>query len=251
MPTVTRRVVGPNPATAARPTTPLPPLRPQATGRPPGPQRNPVRARHRDWLGAPTTRARLRLRYDLLAEIAGLERGRGVGSAPPDPARRAPRGRPARLVTGAGGRWWTPAMCEPSGGRQDRTQPGRPWPARLQASPDHRRERAAARLCADRRQHQRHHPTPEAGGRDPTSAGPGRPRRQPDAVVGDRGYDSDLHRRHSGIGASAPNSPVEAAFSLLGWARIGGGLSGRCRGCISSGVCESVGNSARTCMKHS
>jgi transposase len=36
----------------------------------------------------------------------------------------------------------------------------------------------------------------------PVRGRPGRPRRQPDAVVGDRGYDSDLHRRalwHRGI----------------------------------------------------
>jgi transposase len=36
----------------------------------------------------------------------------------------------------------------------------------------------------------------------PVRGRPGRPRRRPDAVVGDRGYDSDLHRRalwHRGI----------------------------------------------------
>jgi transposase len=143
--------------------------------------------------GAPAPRARLRLRHDLLAQVAGLERGRGLGSAPPAPARRASRGRPARLVTGAGG-------LQPCAGHRggDKTGP----------SPVDR-----GRLGS------KHHLITDANGLPlacvltaanvnditqllrlvdaipPVRGRPGRPRRRPDAVVGDRGYDSDPHRR--------------------------------------------------------
>lgn len=118
---------------------------------------------------------------------------RGLGSAPPAPARRAPRGRPARLVTGAGG-------LQPCAGHRggDKTGP----------SPVDR-----GRLGS------KHHLINDANGLPlacvltaanvnditqllrlvdaipPVRGRPGRPRRRPHAVVGDRGYDSDLHRR--------------------------------------------------------
>ncbi|WP_107051509.1 transposase [Streptomyces sp. NRRL S-1022] len=45
-------------------------------------------------------------------------------------------------------------------------------------------------------QRQRRHPDPGPGRRHPTRAGkPGRPRRRPDTVLGDKGYDSNPNRR--------------------------------------------------------
>src|SRR6266511_415167 len=69
-----------------------------------------VRAAHRDRLGAPAARARLRLRDDRLAQAARLAAGGRVGEVARAAARRVARRRSARV--GAGGRRLKPPASE-------------------------------------------------------------------------------------------------------------------------------------------
>ena len=72
-------------------------------------------------------------------------------------------------------------------------------------------------VVADRRQPQRRHPAAAAARQDPArrAAGVGRPRRRPDALLADRGYDHDKYRRlRLGARASDPSSPAAAAARL-------------------------------------
>src|SRR5713101_2025016 len=72
----------------------LPPSRPQATRRPQGAERDPVRAHHRDRLATAAAGARLRLRHDLLAPAPRLATSRRLRAPPPTPPRQTPPGRP-------------------------------------------------------------------------------------------------------------------------------------------------------------
>ena len=67
---------------------------------------------------------------------------------------------------------------------------------------------------------------------------PGRPRRRPASLYGDRGYDSDPHRRKFCRAASVRTSRDGGRHMGAGWERIAGTWSGRCRGCTTSGGCE-------------
>ena len=71
--------------------------RPPARGRPQGAGRHPVRAQVRHPLGHAAAGDGLRLRHDLLAKAPGLAGGRGVGEAPPGPARPPRQGQRDRL----------------------------------------------------------------------------------------------------------------------------------------------------------
>lgn len=71
-----------------------------AIGQPSRPQWNPVRAQDRHSMGDVASRNGLWQRHDLLAEVAGLATGRGVGCTPSDLPGTTVPGRPDRLVKG-------------------------------------------------------------------------------------------------------------------------------------------------------
>jgi transposase len=93
------------------------------------------------------------------------------------------------------------AVCDSSSllallGAVRRTEPRRPRQSRQQALPDYRRRRRPARLPAHGRQPPRRHAAPAARRGDPPVRGKrGLPRRRPLAVLADRAYDSESHRR--------------------------------------------------------
>ena len=69
----------------------------------------------------------------------------------------------------------------------------------------------------------------------PVRGKPGRPRRRPDRLYGDRGYDSEPER-HGCDGAGSSRSWRGAVRSMAaGWGSTVGLWSGRCRGCMRSG----------------
>jgi IS5 family transposase len=84
----------------------------------------------------------------------------------------------------------------------------------------------------------------------PVRGRPGRPRRRPDRVVGDRGYDSERHRRALRARGILPElahrGDLQPALGLTA-----GGWSGRWRGCISSGSYGFAGSAAPTSTRHS
>ncbi|WLQ39089.1 transposase [Streptomyces laculatispora] len=49
----------------------------------------------------------------------------------------------------------------------------------------------------------------------PVAGRPGRPRRRPDALLGDKGYDSNAHRESCVTGGSCPSSPAREEIGLL------------------------------------
>lgn len=77
-------------------------------------------------------------------------------------------------------------------GGSTRALAGRPGPGLLQASPDHRRARHPARGPADRRHVTQLLPLLDA--MPPVRGRVGRPRRKPDSLFADRGYDHDIYR---------------------------------------------------------
>src|SRR5512135_2167033 len=133
------------------------------------------------------------LRDDLLAAVAPVDRGRDLRPAPPDPAGRAQRRRGDRLV---------------SGGRRRSPPAGQQGGAGVGPSP-------VARACPG----SKHHLICDGGGIPlkvittggnindvssaldlvdgipPVAGRLGRPRRRPDALLADKGYDSDRLRR--------------------------------------------------------
>jgi transposase len=125
--------------------------------------------------------------------VAGLEHGRGLGSAPAGPAQRASRGRPARLVTGTGG-------LQPCAGHRggDKTGPSPVDRGRLGSKHHLITDASGLPLACGLTAANANDITQLLALVDaipPVRGRPGRPRRRPDAVVGDRGDDSHLHRR--------------------------------------------------------
>jgi hypothetical protein len=195
--------------------------------------RDPVRALHRDPLGVPTPRARLRLRHDLLAQATRLERRRRVATTARGPAGQAPGRRAVGLVPGGDRRL-------PRPGAQGRPKTG--------PSPVDRRKPGS-----------KHHVITDAGGiplataltggnrHDVTQLLPlldkvppirgirGRPRQRPDRLYADRGYDYDCYRRQlrakgitpviarrgtgHGSGLDTRCWVVEQTIALLHWFR--------------------------------
>jgi hypothetical protein len=151
-----RRAVGTYPAVATGPASTWRSPWAQAPGRPESAVRHPVRPVHGHSVGVPASRTRVRLRHDLLAAAAGLERRRSLDTAAREPAGRAARGGRAGLVAG-GDRRLTPAGHE--GRPKIRTEPGRPCANWLETSPDHRSARHPVAGAADRRQPQRRQPS--------------------------------------------------------------------------------------------
>ena len=80
----------------------------------------------------------------------------------------------------------------------------------------------------------------------------GRPRRRPDALLADRGYDHDKYRRLLWAARHPPgHRPNEASRTAPAWASSAGWSSARSPGCTASAACGSAGNDATTSTKPS
>ena len=79
----------------------------------------------------------------------------------------------------------------------------------------------------------------------------GRPRRQPDTLIADRGYDHDKYRRllwQRGVKPVIARRQTDMAPAS---AATAGSSSGRSPGCTAFAACGSAGNDATTSMKPS
>lgn len=117
---------------------------------------------------------------------------RGLRPAAPDPARRAERGRPARLVQGLRG--WLSHSCEKGGAD---TGPS-PVDRRKTGSKHHLiRDGRGTPLKVITTEANVNHVTQTLAlvdGIPPVAGRPGRPQRRPDALLGAKGYDSNPNR---------------------------------------------------------
>jgi transposase len=159
----------------------------------PGAAGNPLRLAHRCRLAAPARRARLRLRRDVLAPPRRVAAGRGAGAATRiavDPAASGGRDR-----VGAGDRRLEPGAGE-KGGSATGPSPvdsGRPGSKHDLLVDQSGLPLAFARTGSNRNDVTQLIPLLDAV---PAVRGlVGRPRRRPDRVIADRGYDHDRYRR--------------------------------------------------------
>jgi transposase len=96
---------------------------------------------------------------------------------------------------------WSRAAIDSShvrafGGQQDRAEPGRPWPFRLEAPPDHLRSRQPARgLAHGGNRNDITQMLPLVDAIPPVRGHRGRPRRRPRQLYGDRAYHSREGRK--------------------------------------------------------
>ena len=154
---------------------------------------HPLRAPQRHSLATAAAGAGIRLGTDLLAAPGSLAAGRSLRPAAPHPSRRTQRGRRTRLVPGLRGRLPHPRE---KGGADTGPSPV-----------DRRKTGSKHHLICDG------HGTPLkvittaanvndvtqtlalVDGIPPVAGRPGRPRRRPDSLLGDKGYDSNPNRR--------------------------------------------------------
>jgi hypothetical protein len=223
--------------------------RPRVATRPWPTKRDPVRAHHRDRLATAAAGTRLRLRHDLLAPPARLAPGRRLAAAARTAARPAPTGRPARplsfrlrlrLATRAlGGNKTGPSPI-------DRSKAG----SKHHLITDANGVPLACLLTgANRPDITQLLPLVEAI--PPLHGKRGRPRRRPNTVLADRGYDSQRDRqalRARGIRPSSPNAEPSTDPDSAGNA---GWSSARSPGCISTDASASGTNAAPTSIKPS
>lgn len=202
---------------------------PPAGGRPAVSAGHPVRPVQRHSLATLTPGVGVRLRPDLLATPGPLAEGRRLQPAAPHPARRTERGRRTRLVPRVRGR--LPCPHEKGGAATG------PSPV------DRRKTSSKHHLICDGRGTPLHVITTAANVNDitqtlnlvdgipPVAGRPGRPRRRPESVLGDKAYDSkavrhELRRRRISPVISRKGAPnikglgklryvVEQTFALL------------------------------------
>jgi len=192
---------------------------------------------HRDQLAAPAPAARVRLRGDLLPGGCATGPPPGCGTASMRSCWRSCT-RPTRSTGRV--RSPTPRTCAPKGGRGDRTKPGRPQPARVQAPPADRRGGHPAGGHLDRRQPQRHHPAHPLDRCDPAGARQARP---PAAPAGVCAGGSRLRPPAAAAGAQgardlAGDRPARGAARLrAGDVPVGGGTDA----CVAAPVQASGG----------
>ena len=164
----------------------------QACLRPCSPDRNTIRPENRYWLGISTERNVLWIGHDLLAQTSRLAKGRSMGQGTPNFAQQFTQGRQNRFLASSS-RF---GICPCSFWGQ-KTGPN-PTDRRKNGSKHHVISDAnGVPLAAIVTGANRHDVTqllalvesipPIAGKR-------GRPRKRPDIVQGDRGYDSQPHR---------------------------------------------------------
>lgn len=160
----------------------------------------------------------VRLRTDLLAQPGAVAAGRGLRPAAPHPARRAEHGRRARLVTGLRGRLAHP--CEKGGADTG------PSPV------DRRKTGSKHHLICDGRGTPLKVITTAANVNDvtqtlalvdgipPVAGRPCRPRRRPDALLGDKGYDSNPHREELRKRRILPVISRRGALNIKGMGKL-------------------------------
>lgn len=151
-----------------------------------------VRAAHRDPVGVPAEGAGFRLGHDLLAQAAGLEPGRRLATAARGPAGRAERGLSAGLVPLRGR-----LLPRQSAKRGIHTGPspvdrGRAGSEHHLITDGHGTPLAVLLTGGNRNDVTQLLPLPDAI--PPVRGRVGRPRRRPDSLFADRGYDHDIYR---------------------------------------------------------
>ncbi|NEC82554.1 transposase, partial [Streptomyces sp. SID7958] len=144
-------------------------------------------------MGVPTPGARLRLRHDVLAAAGRLERGRRVGPPSRHPAAEVAGCEAARLVSGGD-------RLQPCAGRSTRPKSGPSPVDRARPGSKHHVlvDGQGVPLAVSLTGGNRNDVTQLLPllAKVPSVAGlVGRPRRRPDMVLGDRGYDHDKYRR--------------------------------------------------------
>lgn len=160
---------------------------------PPGVVRDPVRAAYRHPVGAPAAGAGLWLGDDVLAAPGRLERGRRLGRTALGAAEEAAGGEEARLVAG-GDRF----LSRPGGSQGPKSGPSPVDCARPGSKHHVLTDGQGIPLAVSLTGGNRNDVTQLLPSLDkvPTVAGVvGRPRRRPDALLADRGYDHDKYRR--------------------------------------------------------
>jgi transposase len=164
-----------------------------SSSRPAGLVRHPVRPAHRLPVGVPAPGAGLRLGHDLLATPRCLKRGRRLGEAAPTAAEQASVEEPAGLVAGGDRLFPRPGRTQgPKSGPSpvDRARPG----SRHHIITDGQGVPLAVSLTGGNRNDVTQ--LLPLLDKIPAVAGViGRPRRRPDMLFADRGYDHDTYRR--------------------------------------------------------
>lgn len=152
-----------------------------------------VRAQDRHRLGRLAARDGLWLRHDLLASTCGMAAGWCMGQIAPYPVGGTAEGRPDRLV---------------SGNRRQLGLEGRDGRQKTGPNPTDRRKCGSkhhiitdangiplAIVLTGANTHDVTQLLPLVDGIRPVKGKPGRPRQRPERVQGDRGYDSEPHRK--------------------------------------------------------
>ncbi|MER5217903.1 transposase [Streptomyces sp. NPDC002838] len=85
----------------------------------------------------------------------------------------------------------------------------------------------------------------------PVAGKPGRPRRRPDALLGDKGYDSNPNRRELRRRRICRSSPARAPRTSRTWASSATSSSRPSHSCTTSSGWPSAGKDASTCTTHS
>ncbi len=143
-------------------------------------------------MGVPAPGTRLRLGHDLLAAPCVLERGRRLGPAAPAAERAAVEG-PAGL--GTGGDRILARAGRPTGPKSGPSPVDRAWPgSKHHLLVDGQGIPLAVSLTGGNRNDVTQL-LPLLDKIPPVAGRVGRPRRRPDALLADRGYDHDIHRR--------------------------------------------------------
>jgi transposase len=158
-----------------------------------GPDRDIVRVENRYWLGRPAARDGLWLWDDLLATAARMAKSGRMGRNTPRNAEQITASRPDRFFA-CGGRFVVSACCF--------------WGVKTGPNPtDSRKKGSKHHLVTDANGiplsviltgANRHDVTqllPLVDSIPPIAGKVGRPRQRPDSILGDRGYDSQPHRR--------------------------------------------------------
>lgn len=184
-------------------------------------------------MGVPAPRAGFRLGHDRVAAAARLERRRGVGVTARDPAGRVARRWRAGLVEGGDRR-----LPRPRHERRPKTGPSPVEGARTGSKHHLITEAHGIPLQVSLTGGNRNDVTqlmPLIHAIPPVRGRRGRPRRRPDALYADRGYDHDKYRKQvrevgitpfiarrgeeHGSGLGVYHWVVEQAFALLHWFR--------------------------------
>jgi transposase len=180
-----------------------------------GPDGNIVRVENRYWLGRPAAGNGLRLRDDLLATTARMAKSRSMGQYTPSTVEQITTSRPNRLFP-CGGRFVLSAGCF--------------WGAKTGPNPTDRRKKGSKHhlvtdangiplsvILTGANRHDVTQLLPLVDSIPPIAGKVGRPLQHPDSLLGDRGYDSEPHRRQLRSRGIVP-------FLAKRWTENGSGL---------------------------